>query len=491
MILFDILLGVVVLSIAVVGYFLVRAQLRYRVKFGVPGPAPHFFMGNNDVLQRAPRHLTVAEHHKEYGPTFVAHAPLALVSMVFTRDPVISHHLIKNMDDFPVRSQDGLGFSRFIPLGLLGTIRGDQWRAHRRALSPLFSDRYLRWYTHAVNEELEDLQAFFRKQVGSYVDVHNALTLFTFDVIGRVGFAARFKALNNPNHPMVRASNDLLASVSNPRPPFLQGELYKKGKIGRAAFDPIVDAILDRKDTLEDDEAKLNMLQAMQETADPLTGKKLSREEIRDEIITLLLAGHETTANTATWALYLLSLNPEAMAKAHKEVDSLQDKSLARGLFEFDQLPQFHYLKQVVLETLRLYPTVPMFPRLATRSVELKMQDGRMLSLPKGTMIFTMSREFADDDLRDPEVFRPERFDPASPHFDAAVEDKTKFMPFGGGGRICLGQRFAEMESVQMIAAVISRFELEPDPLRPPREYCDVTLGPKESGLWMKMKERR
>lgn len=372
MILFDVLLGIVVLLLAVAAYYLIRAQVQYRVNFGVPGPSPHFLMGNSEEFQRAARHVVVAENFKKYGPTFVTHMPLGLVSMVFTRDPVVSHALVKNMEDFPVRNQPGFGFSRFIPLGLLGDIKGEQWRAHRRALSPLFSDRYLRWYTQAVNEELEGLQAFFRKQLGSFVNVHNALTLFTFDVIGRVGFGSRFKALDNPTHPMVRATNDLLASVVSTRPFFLQGEVYKRAKAARASFDPVVDAILDRKDALEDDEAKLNMLQAMQEAVDPHTGNKLTRQEIRDEIMTLLGAGHETTANTATWALYLLAQNPEALAKVRTEVDSLQDDSLPRGLFEFDQLPQFHFLKRVVFETLRLYPHVPAHRRASGRA-----QDAR------------------------------------------------------------------------------------------------------------------
>jgi len=485
------LLWLVVLLLIAAGFFLIRAQLRYRYNFGVPGPAPHFLTGNSAEFASAPRHIVVAEMHKKFGSTFVTHIPLGLVSIVFTRDPVISHYLVKNMEDFPTRNRTGFGFAQFMPLGLLGDIQGEQWRFHRRALSPLFSDRYLRWYTQAVNEELEGLQSYIQKKVGSFVDIHNALTLFTFDVIGRVGFAARFKALGNPNHPMLRGSNDMLASVVSTRPQFLQGEVYTKGKAGRDGFDPIVNAILDRKDALEDDEAKLNMLRAMQEAVDPQTGKKLSRDEIRDEIVTLLGAGHETTANTATWALYLLSRNPEVLAKVRKEADSLQDASLGKGLFEFDQLPSFAYLKQVVFETLRLYPTVPMFPRLAVRPIELKMQDGGTLSLPKNTMIFAESNEFAPGDIRDPEVFRPERFDPASPLYDAAVDDKTKFMPFGGGGRVCLGQRFAEMEAVQMVAAVVSQFDLVPDPARPPVEYCDVTLGPKESGLWMKVTERK
>lgn len=141
MILFDVLLGIVGILLAVAAYYLIRAQVQYRVNFGVPGPSPHFLMGNSEEFQRAARHVVVAENFKKYGPTFVTHMPLGLVSMVFTRDPVVSHALVKNMEDFPVRNQPGFGFSRFIPLGLLGDIKGEQWRAHRRALSPLFTPK--------------------------------------------------------------------------------------------------------------------------------------------------------------------------------------------------------------------------------------------------------------------------------------------------------------------------------------------------------------
>lgn len=216
-----------------------------------------------------------------------------------------------------------------------------------------------------------------------------------------------------------------------------------------------------------------------------------SHSEISNEILTLLIAGHETTANTATWAIHLLYNHPEILAEVRQEIDSVkaEDSTLPRGLFEYNQIHSFVYTKRVVFETLRLFPTVPMFPRLASRDLELAQQDGKPLFLPKGTLIFLTTGHFTASDLREPAVFRPDRFDASSPLYDPAVMSKA-FIPFGAGGRVCLGQRFAEMEAVQMISAIVSQFDLIPDSKRPPAEYCDITLGPKESGLWMKVSAR-
>jgi len=344
-----------------------------------------------------------------------------------------------------------------------------------------------------VNEQLLELQEFCRVRMGTVVDLHSTLTSFTLDVIGRVGFGTRFRALNDANNQFVGAGKDILAAVTTLKVPWLNdtSAIQKKAAAGVKVFDDVIDSILKRKESeLEDDDAKLNMLRSMQEAVDPQTGRSLSRKEIRDEIHTLLGAGHETTANTTSWALHLLANNPEVLMRVRQEIDSTPHKDRP-GLFDFDQLSSLAATKRVVFETLRLFPTVPTFPRRAARDVELKGQNEKILFVPKGTLVFAAANQLLPEDLREPEAFRPERFDPESPHYDPAVDDKTKFMPFGGGGRICLGQRFAEMEAVQMLAALVSHYDFVPDSSRPPVEYCDITMGPKESGLWMRILARK
>jgi len=185
--------------------------------------------------------------------------------------------------------------------------------------------------------------------------------------------------------------------------------------------------------------------------------------------MTLFMAGHETTANTLAWAWFLLSNHPDVEAKLHAELDAV----LGDGPPTFDDLRRLPYTGMVITETLRIYPTVWMLGRETTEPVEL---GG--YTLPVGLTVF-MPQWTIHRDARwfdDPEVFRPERWEPAR-----GLQERLPryaYFPFGGGPRICIGNNFALMESALLLATIARRFRLRLAPDAVVTPLPTMTLRP-------------
>lgn len=229
------------------------------------------------------------------------------------------------------------------------------------------------------------------------------------------------------------------------------------------------------------------MLRATEEDG---TTPSMSHGEIKDELATLRGAGHETTSNTLCWTLMLLCRNAAPMERLRAEVDA----KVKGAAPTFDEIATLDYAHQVVYETLRLYPTVPAFPRLAARNTTLGGYD-----VPRGSLVFVQQSAMNRNPnvWPDPTVFRPERFDklpelkPSKPVGVPGGGQPFGFVPFGAGPRTCVGQRLAMLEAVQILAAVVKRFDVcLARPGEEVAEYADITLGPKK-GLFVRMRERR
>jgi cytochrome P450 len=182
---------------------------------------------------------------------------------------------------------------------------------------------------------------------------------------------------------------------------------------------------------------------------DEESGRRMTDTQLRDEVMTLFMAGHETTANTLAWSWFLLSRHPEAEARLHEELESV----LGGRPPEVADLPRLPYTESVINETLRVYPTVWMVGRENTEAVELGGYP-----IPVGTTLF-MPQWVIHRDARwfdDPEAFRPERWDGGL----AQRLHRYAYFPFGGGPRICIGNNFALMEAALVLATVAQKFRL-------------------------------
>ena len=189
--------------------------------------------------------------------------------------------------------------------------------------------------------------------------------------------------------------------------------------------------------------------------------------QVRDELLTLFLAGHETTSVALTWIWYLLSQNPEVEAKLHAEIDSVLDGRNP----SFDDLPQLRYTNAVFSEGLRLYPPAWAIARRALEDVEL----GGYL-VPKGSIVL-MCTFVTQRDARwyiDPEQFRPERWLGENPE-----RPKFAYFPFGGGARVCIGERFAGMEGPLLLASIAQKWRFTHVPGHKVEPRAQLTLRPR------------
>jgi cytochrome P450 len=200
---------------------------------------------------------------------------------------------------------------------------------------------------------------------------------------------------------------------------------------------------------------------------------------VRDELVTFLLAGHETTSNTLAWALYLLSQSPAAEAKLCAEIDQV----LAGRPPEADDLERLRYAEQIIKEALRLYPPAFAIPRSVSRDVRLGGYDVPAGSEVIAWVYFTHRDPAA---FPDPEAFRPERFEPEA----EARLPRGAYLPFGAGPRACIGRAFAMSEAVAALACLYQTHTFEYAGRKPPRLAGRITLAP-GGGLPMRPRRRR
>ena len=209
-------------------------------------------------------------------------------------------------------------------------------------------------------------------------------------------------------------------------------------------------------------------------------GGGMSDQQLRDEALTLLLAGHETTANALAWAWYLLSSAPDVEARLHAEVDALGDRALGA-----DDLARLPYTRAVLAETMRLYPPAWIIGR---RALDEYRVDGHVLA-PR--TIVLMSQFLVHRDPRwwpEAESFRPERWLPGGSAGDPA-RPKFSYFPFGAGTRVCIGEQFAWMEGVLALASFAQRWRLRLVPGHPVTPQPIITLRPKH-GMRMTAERR-
>lgn len=366
----------------------------------------------------------------------------------------------------------GLGLERakeVLGEGLL-TAEGEAHLRQRRLVQPAFHKQRLRGYGSAM----VDCTARYRETLadGQIRDVHQEMMRLTLAVVGRALFDIDTSA---DEAQIGQALHDFLQSFNFTMLPFyplvkaLPLPQVRKIAASRASLDALIYRIIDeRRRSGRDHGDLLSMLIAATEGEGE--GKSsLSDQQLRDECITLILAGHETTANALTWTLYLLSQHPQIESRLLAEIDRV----LGGRLPTVDDVPQLVYCEQVVAESLRLYPPVYAFARTVVEPIELgagrRLEPGSLAIIPT-RMIHRSPRYYPD-----PERFDPERFTPEA----RASRPRLAYLPFSYGPRNCIGEHFAWMEAVLILAGLLQRFQfrlapgqsVEPEPL--------ITLRPR------------
>ncbi len=358
------------------------------------------------------------------------------------------------------------------------------WKKAHNILLPSFSQQAMKGYHNKMVDLATQLvQKWGRLNAGDEIRVPEDMTRLTLDTIGLCGFNYRFNSFYRENsHPfvakMVRALDE---SMSQTQRLGIQDKLMVRSKRQFKEdidymFNLVDELITERKQA--GNQGEDDLLAHMLEGKDPDTGEPLDEENIRFQIITFLIAGHETTSGLLSFAIYYLMKNPDKMAKAYAEVDEV----LGDDLPSYKQVKKLKYVRMILNEALRLWPTAPAFGVYAKENTTL---DGAY-EVEKGETFMLLLPQLHRDPAvwgEDAKDFKPERFEDPSqiPHH--------AYKPFGNGQRACIGQQFALHEATLVLGMVLQYFELEDHS----NYQLDVkeTLTLKPDGLTMRVKPRK
>ena len=364
--------------------------------------------------------------------------------------------------------------------GLL-TSDGEFWRRQRRLSNPAFHRESILRYSEITTEEATRMLAGWKN--GETRNVHNDMMNVTLRIVLRSLFGSELGESMRIIEPALDA---IMAASSGFRSIALYLKIPTRSRARHfravAEIDRVVYALIARgREKLKGADANATGardLLTLLLTARDDDGNSMSDQQLRDEVITLLLAGHETTALNLSWSWYLLAKHPEVEAKLHAELDTV----LAGRTPNAADLPKLQYTDRVIRETLRLYP--PAW-RIFRRNVE-SLTIGEY-TLPPGTNI-VMSQWVTHRDPRwfpEPDHFNPDRWKEES----AAKLPRFAYFPFGGGPRVCIGAGFAMMEATLLLAAIAQRYRLRLTPNQRVEPLASITLRPK-NGVRVQLEER-
>jgi cytochrome P450 len=367
---------------------------------------------------------------------------------IFNRPDYAKHVLADNAANY--HKGIGLVESRKVLGDGLLTSEGELWRAQRRNVQPAFRPGRIAGQAGAVAEEAGRMVRLLRRRAGDTpVDVLQEITGLTLGVLGRTlmdtsldghgGIAHAFEAVQD------QAMFDMVTQGLVPT--WVPFGMQRRFRRARAELTGIVDELVaDRAARMGEgdgaDDAFARMILAARERADPVQARKL----LQEELVTLLLAGHETTASTLGWTLLLLARHPHVRDLVREEARAV----LAGGrLPESEDLHKLTYTMQVVQEAMRLYPPVWILPRIAQRPDEV---GGFSVPAKADVLVCPYTLHRHPQLWDDPERFDPGRFDPSR----VANRPRYAYIPFGAGPRFCVGSNLGMMEAV-FVTALLTR----------------------------------
>ena len=368
---------------------------------------------------------------------------------------------------------------RLLGEGLL-TSEGDFWRRQRRLAQPAFHRQRIESYARVMVEYAEKSSRGWRD--GQTLDLSEEMTRLTLAVVGKTLFdadvesdadevgAALTEVMNLFDYIMLPFAELLEKLPLPPQRRFLRA---------RARLDAVIYRIIEarRREGRDRGDLLSTLLHAVDEEGDR---RGMTDEQLRDEAMTIFLAGHETTANALTWAFLLLAQNPEAESRMHEELDRVLEGGRPPTAADYAAL---RYTEMAVSEAMRLYP-----PAWAVGRLALEDHEVGGFAIPRGSLVL-LSQYVTHRDPRffpDPERFDPERWTPEA----KAARPQFSYFPFGGGPRRCIGEGFAWTEAVLILAALARRWRLRLIPGRAVEARARITLRPGKGGVPVRVEGR-
>jgi cytochrome P450 len=389
-------------------------------------------------------------------------------------DPAALRHILRDrVQDYPKSMvtklilEPAIGDSLFV-------AEGAQWMWQRRAAAPVFSHRNVTALGPVMTAAAERASTRLAASDGRAADLYAEMVAATFEVISDVTFSDTAGFDRQAVHKAIEGYISQTAKVS-----FLD-------VVGAPAWVPrpsrmiatspmremkrLADRSIDQRRT-EGARPVPDLLDLLLEAEDPKTGRRMTTSELRDNLLTFIVAGHETTALTLAWSLYLCAFDEDVQAQARAEAQGVLGSRAATAA----DLAALPLTRRIVDEALRLYPPAAFLSRTAQADDRLcghQVRRGDTVMLP----IYALHRHhllWSD----------PDRFDPAR-FADPKAIDRFAYLPFGDGPRICIGASFALQEAVIVLATLLARFRFARVPGKEPKPVMILTLRP-EGGVWL------
>lgn len=353
---------------------------------------------------------------------------------------------------------------------------GDHWKRQRKLAQPAFHTQRISAYADIMVQYTQDLLDTW--QDGETRDIAVDMMRVTLWIVGKTLFDADLRhdsprvgdALETLLHTVTEDSKTIIRLPSWIPTPYRRRKAHALSDLNDITY-----RIIEERRKAPDDRGDLLSMLMMSQDED---GQQMDDQQLRDETVTIVLAGHETTANALTWTLYLLSQNPAVESRLYDEIQRVLGDRPPQ-LADLRSLP---YLEKVVKEGMRLYPPAWGIGRQSLTELEL---GGYRVPARSNLMIIPYLLHRDERWWDDPLTFNPDRW---TPEMESALP-KYAYMPFGGGPRICIGNSFAKMEAELLLASIVQRYRLTLKPGHPVEPEPLVTLRPKH-GMQMTLHAR-
>ncbi len=415
-----------------------------------PGPAGYLFFTEHEALRDQ---LSLYQRIFESYGDFTKLDGLPGISWyLVARASAIEHILVTHQNRY--RKPDVFNKTLALLVGNGLTVNeGESWLKQRRLMQPAFHRERLSALADCMIESTRQmLEQWHKSEEGCEVDIASEMSNLTLTIAGKTLFGLDLSDKADLFGASLRqALSHVSEKMNNPfaYPEWLPTKENRNFKKAQQNLFQVVNEIIETRRKADGDRGDLlSMLMAAQ---DESSGEKMNDAQLRDEVITLLVAGHDTVAATLAWLYYLVGCNSRVQEKLQAEV-----KAHVKEALTLEDLPKLSYTRLVIDEALRLYPPAWGQPREAIEDDEI---DGYLI--PKGRII-AVSQYLAQrhpDYWKEPLKFHPERFLAE----DELAKDRPKFayFPFGGGSRMCIGNNFALMEAQIIVALISQSFTIE------------------------------
>ena len=408
---------------------------------------------------------------------------------IIVNDPgLIRHVLVDNAANYEMSEIRQLILRPILRDGLL-TAEGPVWKRSRKAMAPVFTPRHARGFADQMLRKSEDYAEKYASvgEEGQVFDISVDMTEITFNILSETLFSGEIvtesgdfsEDVDSLLHRMGRVDPmDLLRAPSwVPRITRIGGKRVL-GKFREIVANTM--ALRLRKMSEDPDHVPQDFLTLLLELAGP---DGLTMEEIEDNILTFIGAGHETTARALAWTLYCVANSPHVRERMEGEIDEV----FRSGADPVEWLERMPIVKAAFEETLRLYPPAPSLNRAAIADDQWTAPDGKTVRIDAGVTVLIMPWTLHRHELYwdNPRAFAPERFLPEN----RAAIGRFQYLPFGAGPRVCIGATFAMQEAVIALAVLMGRYRFDVTPGTRPWPVQKLTTQPRD-GLPMRVSRR-